>query len=101
MAGPPAICVFFNLPDAKNPTDLLSGDQNGNVPPSVPASTRGVDEARGRTQIMGVFFKEATKASSRPSGDTANCGVVPGNDEPSGAGTSNSIGGLGAGLSRR
>ena len=35
-AGPPAIGTRFSLPSAKNAMCRLSGDQNGNVPPSVP-----------------------------------------------------------------
>ena len=36
--GPPATSIFFSLPPAKNPSERLSGDQNGDAPPSVPAS---------------------------------------------------------------
>ena len=33
--GPPDKSSLFNLPSAKNPSDLPSGDQNGKLAPSV------------------------------------------------------------------
>ena len=75
--GPPAIGTFFSLPAAKNPMNRLSGDQNGNVPPSVPGI--GLCCQRGdRSQpdlIRG--WAPATNTMCRPSGDTANCVAVP------------------------
>jgi hypothetical protein len=38
----------FSLSSVKNPIDLLSGDQKGNVPASVPASGREVSESSAR-----------------------------------------------------
>ena len=36
--GPPLSVSFLSLPSAKNASDRLSGDQNGDAAPSVPAS---------------------------------------------------------------
>ena len=47
--GPPATAIFFKFPPAMNPTDRPSGDQNGNVAPSVPESLRASCEASDRT----------------------------------------------------
>jgi hypothetical protein len=49
--GPPATGMVFSFPSEKNPIDRPSGDQNGNVPPSVPASFRGALVSRGWIQI--------------------------------------------------
>src|SRR5258708_6031557 len=35
---PPAMSIFLSLPSAKNPIDLLSGDQNGYDAPCVPSN---------------------------------------------------------------
>ena len=46
--GPPPASIFFSLPPAKNATDRLSGDQKGNVAPSVPASGWAVNPSSER-----------------------------------------------------
>ena len=55
-----------------NAIERLSGDQNGYVAPSVPASCCGVAELIGRTnRAVVASAADATKAIHRPSGDTA------------------------------
>ena len=39
----------FSFSSAKNPMDRLSGDQNGDVPCSVPGSGRAAEESSDRT----------------------------------------------------
>ena len=46
----PSMRIRRNLPPAKNATERLSGDQNGNDAPSVVASTRASTAPSGRTQ---------------------------------------------------
>ena len=53
--SPPAMSIRFNWPPAKNPTDRLSGDQNGTDPFStatfsVPTNGVAVSESIGRSQ---------------------------------------------------
>src|SRR5687768_9302718 len=55
----------------KNPMDSLSGDQNGNDAPSVPASGRATPDLNDRTQSCGRPSVDATKATFSPSGDNA------------------------------
>src|SRR5215475_9732530 len=43
--GPASMLILFSLPWAKNPSDLLSGDQNGYAAPSVATSALGEDES--------------------------------------------------------
>src|SRR5947209_19554957 len=43
--------TVFSLFSAKNPRDVLSGDQKGNIAPSVPGIMRASRESMGRTQI--------------------------------------------------
>src|SRR5438874_2499402 len=43
--APPAISARFSFESAKNPTDVLSGDQNGYDAPSVPTSGCAVSES--------------------------------------------------------
>ena len=50
----------FSLPSAKKPTERLSGDQNGNVTPSVPATGCAEAEASDRTHSWEVFPLAAT-----------------------------------------
>src|ERR1039458_76651 len=38
MGGPPRVSSLLSFPPAKKPTQRLSGDQKGNVPPSVSSS---------------------------------------------------------------
>src|SRR4051812_4231646 len=55
----------------------LSGDQNGNVPPSVPGKGRTSPVATGRTQIWNTAWAPATNAMFRPSGEIAICAARP------------------------
>ena len=57
--GPPAASIVLSLPPAKNPMDLLSGDQNGNLAFSVPASGCAVREFKGRTHSRVFLHKLA------------------------------------------
>jgi hypothetical protein len=76
--GPPSASTLFSFPSAKNPRLLLSGDQNGYVAPSVPASGRETVESRLRTWRPIVPSScLAEKAIRRPSGETAT-GPAPG-----------------------
>jgi hypothetical protein len=45
---PPAMSIFFSFPPAKNPISRLSGDQNGQPAPSVPAKGWAAGESRAR-----------------------------------------------------
>src|SRR5262249_19379187 len=69
---PPVTSIFFSFPSAKNPMKRLSGDQNGQDPPSVPgsdcASEASNDLTQSRRRALGG---PAAKAMRRPSGDTA------------------------------
>ena len=75
--GPPAIATFFSLPPAKKATNWLSGDQKGNVPPSVPCIGRASPLASGRSQIWNAAWAPATNTMLRPSGEIANCAARP------------------------
>src|SRR5687768_9069101 len=48
-AGPPDASILRNLPPAKNPIALLSGDQNGKAAPFVPGSCLASTDVSGRT----------------------------------------------------
>ena len=61
----------FNLRSAKNPIDALSGDQNGEMPPSVPGSCQASSIASDRSQSAVASSARALKTTSRPSGDMA------------------------------
>src|SRR4029450_8241315 len=71
--GPLATAIFLSLPWAKNPTDRLSGDQNGDLAPSVPASAcaASVSSDRVQTSVALDAFR-ATSATRWPPGDTAS-----------------------------
>src|SRR5207244_10351649 len=70
--APPLASMIFSLPWAKNPTLLLSGDQNGEFAPSVPAKGWAAVEPRGRTHNCAVNpLRVAAKATLLPSGATA------------------------------
>ena len=62
--------TFFSLPPAMNPTNRLSGDQNGRSTPSVPASDRASSASSGRIQIRRLPSPSAANTMLRPSGDT-------------------------------
>src|SRR5262245_47650261 len=64
--------IRFNLPSAKNPTEALSGDQNGNDAVSVPGSGCAVTESSRRTQSCDLPSFNAEKTKRRPSGEMAN-----------------------------
>ena len=66
--GPPAIATFFSSPPAKKATHRLSGDQKGNVPPSVPSIGRASPLASGRTDLERGLAR-ATNTMSRPSAE--------------------------------
>src|SRR5262245_22371275 len=70
--APPTISTRFSLLSAKNPTEALSGDQNGYLAPSVPASGRAATESSGRTQSSDLPSFDAENTSRRPSGEMAN-----------------------------
>ena len=57
---------------AKNPIDRLSGDQNGNDAPSVPASGDASPVSSERSHSIGRPSDDATNASFSPSGESAN-----------------------------
>src|SRR4051812_44376342 len=92
-AGPPRRSIRFNWPPAKKPSVFPSGDQNGQVAPSVPASAEASTASTGRIQICETpLAPDATNASWRPSGDNASCAAstelwVPVNAPPAGGGT--------------
>src|SRR5215467_326886 len=69
--GPPELSVFFSFPPAKNAMKRPSGDQNGWRAPSVPGRGRAASESRLRTHIWVLSSTVATKASVRPSDDSA------------------------------
>src|SRR4026207_1318108 len=97
-----SVLILLSRPSAKNAIERLSGDQNGNCDPSVPPSTRASSRSKRRSQRRGVaaadppcacwFFGTVTKATWRPSGDTAG-GVTKG--WPAGAGVAEGGGGPG------
>src|SRR5512138_695291 len=71
--GPPDASIFFSLASAKNPRNRLSGDQNGNVAPSVPASDRGFKASSSRIQSDRLSSTvKPTNAIRLPSGETAS-----------------------------
>src|ERR1700751_3890144 len=68
--GPPVTWTIFNLPSAKKPMDLPSGDQKGSNAPSVPASGSADGEFSGRNHTR-VLPCVSVRVSSRvfPSGE--------------------------------
>lgn len=70
--------IFFSLPGTKKPTDRLSGDQNGNVAPSVPSSGWAVSAESGRTHSSLLpESSPALKTSRVPSGERTAPPVAP------------------------
>src|ERR1039458_522720 len=96
--GPPAISIRFNFRSAKNANDLLSGDQNGESPSSVPASERATGESSGRSHRVaaGALLGCERKMIQRPSGDTAVAESGFWNPLSGGGAISNSIARVGA-----
>src|SRR5713101_362173 len=68
--GPPAASTFLSLPLEKNPRYFPSGDQNGNMPSSVPATGSAFPVLSRCTKMMLLFSFNATNAICCPSGDT-------------------------------
>ena len=64
--GPPDASTVLSFPLAKNPTDRLSGDQNGNCAPSVEARDVAMPVRRDCTHSL-----PAPKATFSPSGEMA------------------------------
>src|SRR4051812_24968414 len=50
IGEPPATSIRFSLSSAKNPSDLPSGDQNGNETPPVPGNATLSGRSSERTQ---------------------------------------------------
>ena len=69
--GPPVTSIFFSLPWAKKPMNRLSGDQNGNAPPSVPGSTCASTASNDRTARADRPAVLTPKATRWPSGESA------------------------------
>src|SRR5438093_347859 len=88
--GSPRRLTFFSVPFAKNPRYWLSGDQNGPSAPSVPVSSRAVNESKARTQSrVSSPGRDARNARKRPFGDTARNDADGLNVVPSGGVTMN------------
>src|SRR5580693_5634636 len=77
--GPPDTSNRFSLPLAKNPTERLSADQNGNVAPSVPSSGFAAAELSGLThRSWRPSELTAEKTSHFPSGErVGGPGLIP------------------------
>ena len=71
-ADPPSTSIRFSAPSAKNPTDRLSGDQNGSRAFSVPGNGRADVASSARSHNWDPPSDAATKASLRPSGEIAS-----------------------------
>src|SRR5271155_5000582 len=72
--GPPEISTLFIFPLAKNPTDLLSADQNGSTPSSVPLKGCGVAESNACRKSCLVPLLSATYTTYLPLGEI--CGLM-------------------------
>src|SRR5580765_3431891 len=70
-AAPPKSRRFSAVPE-KKPIEWPSGDQNGNVPPSVPGSGCAVANANDRNHRREPPALEAANTICRPSGERAN-----------------------------
>ncbi len=51
---PPATSIRFSLSSAKNPSDVLSGDQNGKLAPAVPGNATLSSRSSCRIQSTGT-----------------------------------------------
>src|SRR6476469_2898690 len=71
-SNPLSRSIRLSRPLPKNPSDWLSGDQNGKNPSSVPASGFDDTESNGRTHKRGRPSTVATKTIFEPSGETAS-----------------------------
>src|ERR1700693_1770329 len=65
--GPPEASISLSFPSEKKPIERLSGDQNGNRPPSVPASAAAAPVRSDWSQS----FPPAPKTARSPSGESA------------------------------
>ena len=68
--SPPAMSIVRNLPVAKKPRCLPSGDQNGYDAFSVPDSDLASPVSSDRTHSVGDLVVAATNATLVPSGET-------------------------------
>src|SRR5262245_40754762 len=69
--GLPAVSTVLSFCEAKKPMDRLSGDQNGNIAPSVPVRACGTSVSSCFTQMRILpELSRAVNASVRPSGET-------------------------------
>src|SRR5690349_20180102 len=60
---PPATSTRHNLASAHQPTDLLSGDQNGNLAVSLLVNTRSADPSSGCSHSPSLPFTVARKVT--------------------------------------
>src|SRR5262249_8225533 len=63
--------TLCKTPPAPKAIDLLSGDQNGRLAPSLPRIRRAFGASSGRTHKPVLPFTTPTKAAVWPSGETA------------------------------
>ena len=61
----------YSMPFAKKPIEWLSGDQNGNIAPSVPGTGSADPVINERSHSFGRWSEDATNASFSPSGESA------------------------------
>src|SRR3954467_1462589 len=88
--GSPTRLTFFSMPFAKKATVRLSGGQKGANAPSVPDSSRAVNDSSGRIQSRVAWpGRDARKARKRPSGDAARNDADGLKLVPSGGATAN------------
>src|SRR5580765_97482 len=87
---PPSRSTRRSLPPVKMPSERLSGDQNGRLVFSPPATSAAVGLSKRLTQSCTVpFASGAVNATERPSGETA--GKTPRVKSASGGSTENQI----------
>ena len=79
--------IFFKVDGVKNPTDWLSGDQNGHNASSVPASGAATTLSSGRSQSSGFPSAPVAGNTNRvPSGETVAPLAVDDRNVPFGGG---------------
>ena len=70
--APPRTSMIRNWPSAKKPSDRPSGDQNGQLAPSVRSTRKACALFNARSQIAArPWGSDATKAIVPPSGEKA------------------------------
>src|SRR5690349_4350129 len=85
---PPVERTFFSFPPAKKPIQLPSGEKNGALAPSVPASNLTSMLLMGRTNnCRPTGNRLAVYASTRPSGESAMDGRISPIVSPAGSET--------------